>query len=65
VAFHDQADQRFALLLRLAEELLGSGLDALIVGAYFDLRHGFDVDGDALRGIEILRGCHVEGHQFQ
>ena len=65
VAFHHQADQAFALRRRLGEELLGGGEDGFAVGADLDLRDGFDGDGDALLGVEVLLRRDVEGHQLQ
>ncbi len=65
VAFHDEADEAFALIGGLGEELLGGGEDRLLVGADFDLRDGFDRDGDALAGVEVLLRCDVEAHEFK
>ena len=42
VAFHDEADEAFALVGRFGEELLGRGEDGFLVGADFDLCDGFD-----------------------
>ena len=65
MAFHHQADQAFALLIGLGEELLGGGQDGLHVRLHLDLRHRFDGDRDALLGVEILLRRHVERHQLQ
>ena len=65
MAFHDQADQAFALLIAFGEELLGRGKNRLFVGLYLDLRHGFDGDGYALFGVQILLRSHVERHEFE
>ncbi len=65
VAFHHQADQAFALLISLGQELLGRSQDRLHVGFDLDLRHGLDGHRYTLLGVEILLRSHVEGHQFQ
>ena len=65
VAFHHQADQAFALLRRLGQELFGGGLDRFRIGLDLDLRDGFHGHGDALFGIEILLRRDVERHQLQ
>ena len=65
VAFHHQADQAFALLIGFGEELLGGGEDRFRVGLHLDLRDGFDGDGDALLGVEILLRRDVERHEFE
>ena len=65
MAFHHQADQAFALLVGLGEELLGRGSNRFVVGLHFDLRDGFDGHGDTLLGVEILLRRHVERHQFE
>ena len=54
VTFHHQADQVFAHILGLTEELLGGGLHALFIGTHFDLCHSFNVNGNALCGVEVL-----------
>ena len=63
MAFHDEADEAFALVGRLGEELLGRGEDGLFIGADFDLGYGFDGDGYTLLGIEILLRGYVEAHE--
>ena len=65
VAFHHQADQAFALLIGLGQELLGRGEDRFFVGLHLDLSDGLDGDGDALLGVEILLRSDVERHQFE
>ena len=65
MAFHHQADQAFALLIGLGQELLRRGQDGLHVRLHLDLRHGLDRDRDALLGVEILLRGHVERHQFE
>ena len=65
MAFHDEADEAFALVGRLGEKLLGRGEDGFLVGADFDLRDGFDGDGYALLGVEVLLGGDVEAHQLE
>ena len=40
-------------------------LNRLVVGFHLDLRDGFDRDGDALLGVEILLRGHVERHEFE
>ena len=35
------------------------------IGADLDLRDGFDRDGDALLGVEVLLRRDVEGHQLE
>ena len=65
VAFHHQADQAFALLRRLGQELLGRGLDRLGIGLDLDLRDRFDRDRDALLGVEVLLRRDVERHQLE
>src|SRR5882762_4736689 len=47
VAFHHEAYQRLAILIRLGQELLGRGLNRFGVGLHFDLRDGFHRDCDA------------------
>ena len=49
----------------LGEELLGGGENRFAIGADLDLRNGFDGDGDALLGVEVLLRRDVEGHQLQ
>ena len=65
VAFHDEADEAFALVGGFGEELLGRGEDGFFVGADFDLRDGFDGDGYALLGVEVLLRGDVEAHEFE
>ncbi len=65
VAFHDEADEAFALVGRFGEELLGRGEDGFLVGADLDLRDGFDGDGDALLGVEVLLRGDVEAHELE
>ena len=65
VAFHHQADQAFALLVGLGEELLGRGEDRFRIGLHLDLRDGLHGDGDALLGVEILLRRDVERHEFE
>ena len=65
MAFHDEADEAFALVGRFGEELFGCGEDGLLVGADFDLGDGFDSYGDALLGVEILLRGDVEAHEFE
>ena len=65
MAFHDEADEAFALVGGLGEELLGGGEDGLFVGADFDLRDGFDGDGYALLGVEVLLRGYVEAHELE
>ena len=65
VAFHDEADEAFALVRGFGEELLGRGEDGLFVGADFDLCDGFDGYGYALFGVEVLLRGYVEAHELE
>ncbi len=65
MALHHQADQPFAQLRRLGEELLGSGQDRGLVAAHLDLCYRLHCDSHALFGIEVLLRSHVETHQLQ
>ena len=65
MAFHDEADEAFALVVGLGEKLLGGGADGFVIATHFDLRHGFHGDRDTLFGIEILLRRHVERHELQ
>ncbi len=56
MAFHDEANEAFALVGRFGEELLGSGKDGFFVGADFDLGDSFNGDRDTLLGVEVLLG---------
>ena len=48
MSFHDEANQRFALLRRFVQELLGRGQDADRIGLDLDLGDGLDIDGYSL-----------------
>ena len=65
VAFHHQADEALALVWSLGQELFCRGENRLLIGANLDLRDGFDGDGDALPGVEILLWRDVEAHQLE
>ena len=65
VAFHDEADEAFALGRGLGEELLGGGEDGFLIAADFDLRDGFHGDRDTLLGVEVLLGRDVERHELE
>ena len=65
MAFHHQADQAFALLGPLGQELLRCCADRLRVGLHFDLGDRFDGDGDALLGVKALLRSDVKRHQLQ
>ncbi len=65
MAFHHQADQAFALLIGLGEELLGRGEDGFLVGLHLNLGDSLDGNGDALLSVEVLLRGHVERHQLQ
>ena len=65
VAFHDEADQAFALVGSLGEKLLGRGQDGFHVRFHFDLRDRFNGNGDALLGVEVLLRGYVERHEFE
>jgi len=65
VAFHDQADEAFALLRRLGQELLGAGEDRLLVALHLDLRDRLDGHGHALLRVEVLLRRDVERHQLE
>jgi hypothetical protein len=65
MAFHDEADEAFALIGRFGKKLLGCGEDGLFVGTDFDLGYGFDGYGYALLGVEVLLRCDVEAHELE
>src|SRR5581483_9680980 len=65
MAFHDQADQVFAIILSFAQELLGSRFDTSLVRTDLNLSDGFDVDGHTLSRVESLAGSNIKGHQLQ
>src|SRR5205823_8167255 len=65
VAFHHQANQVLAFTLALAQELLGSRCDALLIRAHFDLGDGLDINGNTLCSVQVLGWGYVEGHQLQ
>ena len=65
MAFHDEADEAFALVGRFGEELFGRSEDGLLVGADLDLRDGFNGYSDALLGVEILLRGDIEAHEFE
>ena len=65
VTFHDQPQQRLAFGGWFGQELLGRGANAHRVRFDLDLRNSLDRDGDALRGVELLLGSNVKGHQLQ
>src|SRR5882762_1110244 len=65
VTFHHQANQGFALLWPLGEELLGSRQDRFFVVLHLDLCHGFDGYGDTLLRVQTLLRGDVERHQLQ
>ncbi len=65
VSFHHQPDQRFPVLRRLGEELLGRGQDRFRIGLHLDLRHCLHGDGNALLGVQVLLRSNIEGHQLQ
>src|SRR5204863_1484691 len=63
--FHHEADQPFALLIGLGEELFGRRDDRLRIALDLDLRHGFDSYRDTLFRIEVLLRRHVERHELE
>src|SRR5208283_996765 len=65
VAFHHQADQPFAFLRLLGEELFRRGQDRFRIGLHLDLRHRFHRYGHTLPRIEVLLRRHVKRHQLQ
>ena len=65
MAFHHQADQSFALLRSLGEELFGGGQNGFRIALDFDLRYGFHRDRHALPGVEVLLRRDVERHQLE
>src|SRR5580698_7442291 len=65
VTLHHQADEDFALLGALGEELFGRGANRHGIGLHFDLRDGFDGDRYALLRVETLLGRDVKRHQLE
>jgi len=60
MAFHDQLNQAFALLIALRQELFSRGPDRLHIRFHFNLRHGLDGHCDTLLCVEILLWSDVE-----
>ena len=65
MAFHNQPDQAFALLVGLRQELLGCGQDGFHIRLDLDLSDCFHSDCDSLLGVEVLLRSYVERHELQ
>ena len=65
VAFHDEANQRFALRRRFGQELFSRRPDGIGSRLDLELRHRLDVHRDALIGVEILLRRDIEAHQLE